>query len=146
MGRYKLALPVKLTELETECDMTVPVLKLRDWFEYLVGANHTHILVGLKEPDWKREASILKAFWARYRVHCPDHHVFIEEREGTIDLSTCYPLIFHGDEGRGRKRAAFLVMNFHSLLGQGVQVKKKGKEVARRSHTRRWNATFTGTL
>ena len=127
VGRYKLALPVKLTELETECDMTVPVLRLRDWFEYLVGANHTHILVGLKEPDRKREADILKAFWDRYRVQCPDHHVFVEEREDSLDLSTCYPLVFHGDEGRGRKRAAFLVMNFHSLLGQGVQQKKKKK-------------------
>ena len=127
VGRYKLALPVKLTELETECDMTVPVLRLRDWFEYLVGANHTHILVGLKEPDWKREADILKAFWDRYRVQCPDHHVFVEEREDSLDLSTCYPLVFHGDEGRGRKRAAFLVMNFHSLLGQRVQQKKQKK-------------------
>ena len=128
VGRYKLALPVRVTDFKTDGDMTVPVLKLRHWFEYLIGANHTHILTGLKEPDWEREACILKAFWARYRVQCPDHPVFSREREGLLDLSTCYPLIFHGDEGRGRKRAAFLVMNFHSLLGQGVQENKKKRK------------------
>ena len=36
-------------------------------------------------------------------------------------------MVFHGDEGRGRKRLPFLVLNFHSVLGRGLQVHSKKK-------------------
>ena len=130
VGKHQLALPIPHSRLDTGDegkDELVPVLRFRDWCEYLVNNNHTHIFCGLMKPDHRREAAILSLFWRQYRVQVPDHPVFALADTNRLNLSTCIPTILHGDEGRGRKRSAFLVMNCHSMLGRGLAT-SKGKD------------------
>lgn len=109
VNQLELSLPIpksKLTGVPDD-DLSVPVLRLRDWADFLVRGNHTHILVGLKIPNWKREEAILSAFWANFEKQFPTHPVFESARQGNLDLGKTFPIVFHGDEGRGRKRQAF---------------------------------------
>ena len=130
-NRLELSLPIPQSTLKVEDsqgrDLHLPVLRLRDWAQYLVDGNHAHILTGLSTPDWKRESDILTAFWANYEIQEPTHPVFEMARRGELELCKCFPMVAHGDEGRGRKRTGFLVLNFHSVLGRGVMVNKKQK-------------------
>lgn len=119
--KYKLALPIPLTKLKKAPGVSYPgdltMLKLKDWFDYIVGRNVFHMLVGLYKADKPRERAILKAFWTNFRSIMPDHSMFRLVDEGRLDLSRTVPLILHGDEGRGRKKAPFLVLSWHSALG-----------------------------
>ena len=128
--KHGLALPIPQSRLDTRGEgegEDVPVLHFRDWCNFLVNGNHTHLLVGLQKPDHKREAAILQRFWDKYRYQAPHHPVFTLADNNLLNLGTCVPIAFHGDEGRGRKRGAFLVMSYHSLLGRGVSTMAKGK-------------------
>ena len=143
VSRHQLSLPIAETMLETGVSdgPSVPILRLRDWANFLIENNHTHVLVGLGQPHWEREAAILEAFWSKYRKQHPKHPVFGEARLGNIDLSKTYPMLLHGDEGRGRKRNAFLVLNFHGVLGRGVranQKKKKKQGVRKKNKKQDW--------
>ena len=128
--KHGLALPIPQSRLDTRGEgegEDVPVLHFRDWCNFSVNGNHTHLLVGLQKPDHKREAAILQRFWDKYRYQAPHHPVFTLADNNLLNLGTCVPIAFHGDEGRGRKRGAFLVMSYHSLLGRGVSTMAKGK-------------------
>lgn len=128
--KHGLVLPIPQSRLDTGGEgkgEDVLVLRFRDWCNFLVNGNHTHLLVGLQKPDHKREAAILQRFWDKYRYQAPHHPVFTLADNNLLNLGTCVPIAFHGDEGRGRKRGAFLVMSYHSLLGRGVSTTAKGK-------------------
>ena len=127
--KYHLALPIARTMLDTgDAGWQIPILSIRDWAQYLIDSNHSHMLVGLLRPDWKREAAILKAFWGLYELHEPNHPIFTKARLGMLNLSQTYPMLLHGDEGRGRKRTAFLVMSWYGLLGRGLKVHGQSKK------------------
>eukprot|EP00438_Fugacium_kawagutii_P010309 Skav228846 [mRNA] locus=scaffold5096:11459:12994:- [translate_table: standard] len=94
---------------------------MRSWAKYFLKHNAWHILVGLRKPDDTREKAILRSFWSRYESICPDHDVFKMSRAGQICLERCAPICLHGDEGRGRKHRAWLVVSFRGLLGRGIE-------------------------
>ena len=83
--------------------------------------NCWHIVCGLKKPDRDREEAILAAFWERFRASHENHPVFAMAEAGSLNLGRCAPLVYHGDEGRGRRRNPFLVTSFFSILGRGIQ-------------------------
>lgn len=139
VNQFGLSLPIPISRLEIPgkkvSELEVPYLRLRDWAQFLLDCNHTHILTGLN--------TILTAFWKNFEVQHPSHPVFARARNGDLDLSSCCPMVLHGDEGRGRKRTAFLVMNFHSLLGFGLQ---EGKKKHKRPHLRaRMQPNYAGS-
>ena len=138
--RFELALPITRSYVDTgdseECKR-IPVLLLTDWLRFLVQSNHTNILVGLEQPDWHRERCILRTFWERYQVQHPKHPIFERARMGELDLEKTYPMLMHGDEGRGRKRTAFLVVSFHSVIGFGVKEKQKKKRSCRKKKSKK---------
>ena len=116
-----LGLPIPATQLETEHpDLSIPMLKLSDWFAYILKLNLFYVLTGLRSPDRKREEAILQTFWSKFRLQSPQHEIFVLADAGKIDLSHTVPFALHGDEGRGRRRQAFMVCSFHSLLGRGT--------------------------
>ena len=119
--KLRLSLPVPLSDLGKKKVLKHKILRLRDWFEFLVNKRCFHIICGLQKPDEKREESILSAFWQRLRESQPDHPVYELQASGALNLSRCAPLLWHGDEGRGRRRSPFLVTSFLSLLGRGVR-------------------------
>ena len=57
-------------------------------------------------------------FWKNYRKVAPSCEVFSIP---DIDLSRTAAIYIHGDEGRGLKRSAYMVTNFHSALGHGSE-------------------------
>ena len=79
-----------------------------------------HILTGLVRPNEEREGDILEAFWAAYKTRCPTHPIYLLAEQNKLSLRRTVPLALHGDEGRGRRRDAFLILSFRSLLGRGL--------------------------
>ena len=122
--RYGLRIPIPLTSIPKtrgvrfQGDFTV--LALRSWAQWIVDFNLWHVMCGLNAPDPRRERAILTEFWRRYKVAFPNHQLWELVQRKNIDISRVCPMIFHGDEGRGRKRAAFLVCQYHSFLGKGT--------------------------
>ena len=55
-----------------------------------------------------------EAFWAAYRVHHPDHMVFEEHKN---NLPYVLPLVWHGDEGRGKRRGQTVLISIESPIG-----------------------------
>ncbi len=127
----KLALPIPLFPLQRTRGVKYPgdfnALRLQDWVQFMVDHNAWHVVCGLTRPNPDRERQILSEFWRRYRTLHPQHQLFTLP---DVDWSRRAPLLLHGDEGRGRKRAAFLVCAWHSVLGLGT----KAANQARKKH------------
>ena len=117
-----LALPVPLTTLPER----VHVLRLRDWASMLAQKHILHMLVGLRDRDLDHEHAILESFWRHFKALFPEHQVFAKFEQG-LNPRTCYPILYHGDEGRGRRRQSVLICNWHSVLGRGTMEQIKGK-------------------
>lgn len=119
--KYRLALPIPKTFVDSkDPSLKVPFLRLRDWMNFLLENNCMHILAGLVRPHATREGDIWEAWWKKFQVHFPEHPIFEKARDGRIKLRNCVALLLHGDEGRSKKKNAFLVLNVHSPLGRGV--------------------------
>ena len=117
-NQLKLSLPVPVSCLK---GTAFPTLRLRDWMDFVINRNCWHVLCGLLRPDTDREQAILREFWHRFRQCHPDHEVFRLADSMQISLARTAPLLYHGDEGRGRRRTPFLVTSFHGLLGRGIR-------------------------
>ena len=128
VNKYSLALPVKRSILETEDpSVKIPILKMEDWADFMLRNNCWHVLCGLVRPDPERERAILASFWSKFRQLNPDHDVFKLESAGRLLLHNTAPVVLHGDEGRGRKHTAYLVVSFRGLLGRGIQAGEREK-------------------
>ena len=129
VGKHALSLPVKTSQLK-DFDH-IPILRIRDWFDFFLTHSCLHLLCGLQQPHPKREADILTCFWENFRALRPRHEIFQRASEGRLVLSQTFPLLVHGDEGRGRKHAAHFVMSFHPVLGMGFKKKEKSTSWAK---------------
>lgn len=118
---YNLCLPVPLSPIEPDQEELVG-LKLTNWAKLLLKENLWHILAGLRQPDSERSKCIWKSFWERYQEIDPAHPIYERARAGLIDLCQTAAVLYHGDEGRGRKRGAVMISNFYSLLGRGTSM------------------------
>ena len=118
-----LPIPIRSRTVETKAkkgkSFQLPMLHLTDWAKYLLESNSWHLLAGLRRPDRIREERIWEAWWENYRAIDPNHIIFDMEARGEISLSRTAAMVCHGDEGRGRRRQAFLVVSFKSMLGRG---------------------------
>lgn len=72
----------------------------------------------------------LQLFWDRYRVCHGHNNLFQLSDEGKLSLRRTVPLFLHGDEGRGRKRSAVMILSAHSPIGAGVDSRHKYKKTA----------------
>ena len=129
VGKHALSLPVKTLQLK-DFDH-IPILRIPDWFDFFLTHSCLHLLCGLQQPHPKREADILTCFWENFRALRPRHEIFQRASEGRLVLSQTFPLLVHGDEGRGRKHAAHFVMSFHPVLGMGFKKKEKSTSWAK---------------
>lgn len=122
--RFHLMLPVKISFLQKTPGVRYfgdfNVIHLSSWAEFLVNSNVWHVMLGLHQPDARRERKILLEFWRRFKIWKPNHQIWNEVSEHSIDLSHTLPIILHGDEGRGRKRGPFLVCAYSSCIGFGT--------------------------
>ena len=122
--KYRLSLPVERSVLGTS---NIPILTMTSWLNFMLRNNCWHVLCGLVNPNKVREADILKNFWQKYRKVCPQHDVFKMAAAGDLKLERTAPILLHGDEGRGRKHTAYLVVSFRGLLGRGIQPGQREK-------------------
>lgn len=127
VNQFGLSLPLEKHRIPVDENYSLPVLSLSEWARFLVLENHWHLVVGLHRPNWEREDKILQKFWSCYQLQNPGHMVFEMARRGEIDLAKTAPFVAHGDEGRGRKNCAFLVLSFHSLLGKGIAAQRRSR-------------------
>ncbi|CAJ1358433.1 unnamed protein product [Effrenium voratum] len=119
--KYGLSLPIKQTQLGTpDAAVDIPLLPLRSWCKFLLDVNCWHLLAGLLQPNARREECIWRAFWCNFKKQFPSHEIFNMEARCELCLARTVAVALHGDEGRSRKHSAFLVLNFHSLLGRGL--------------------------
>ena len=129
--KLDLSLPIPLTAVPSRHDSNpddetisdckaIRRISLTDWAEYLLNANHWHVLCGLLRPDAQREQSIWRAFWKKYQCHDPAHPIFKAAADNGLDFGRTAAILLHGDEGRGRRRQAFFVLSWHSVLGRGT--------------------------
>ncbi|CAE7221252.1 unnamed protein product, partial [Symbiodinium sp. CCMP2456] len=123
----KLGLALQIPLSETPCEQAdgeppnrFQRISMVDWARYFSKHGHWHILAGLRKPDEAREGRIWKTWWERYRLYEPSHPIFQAADANKIDLSKTIRVLLHGDEGRGRRRAAFFILSFHSILGRGT--------------------------
>lgn len=56
----------------------------------------------------------LQKFWEAFRNRHPTHQVY---QLHANDLDRCIPYLFHGDEGKGPKRATFMDFSFETPFG-----------------------------
>ena len=130
VNKFQLSMPIEKSFLETgDESLQIPVLRLRSWAEFLLKNNCWHVVTGLIRPNRQREEHILGAFWEKYRQQSPNHPVFQMALEKRLVLCRTCPVVMHGDEGRGRKHQAFMVLNFHSLLGRGLNAANRHEKI-----------------
>ena len=126
LDKFGLGLNIPFTQLPLrDKKVDIPVLRLRDWVSYLLRFNVWHLVCGLSAPDANREKSTLSSFWRKFRYQNPKHPIYELAAQGKISLDRVAPVVLHGDEGRGLKRQAYLVTNYHSLLGRGTNPQRK---------------------
>ena len=126
--KYRLSLPIERSVLETgNPSVNLPILKMTSWLSFMLQNNCWHVLCGLVKPNKVREADILSNFWTKYRKVCPQHDVFKMAAAGSLQLERTAPIVLHGDEGRGRKHTAYLVVSFRGILGRGIAPGEKMK-------------------
>lgn len=128
--KFRLALPIRTSILKTEdTSVEIPILKMRTWIDFMIKNNCWHILTGLVRPDEERERSILRQFWNDFKQQFPGHQIF--QMADQTQLEATAPICLHGDEGRGQKHKAFLVLSFRSILGRGLNPSEVDKRVRR---------------
>ena len=123
--KYHLSLPIPHSQLGKSSNLSLTILKLKDWLQFILDFNIWHAVVGLKSPNQIREAANLKEFWRRFETIEPQHPAFDLAKSGQICLERTCPLLVHGDEGRGRRRAPVLVTGYHSILGRGIRAAER---------------------
>ena len=119
---FGLELPIPLTPVP---NTDAVALRLTDWADFLLKRGLWHMLAGLRKRDDTRSRAIWRCFWARYKRQCPKHPIFQLEQEGEVKLENTCAVLYHGDEGRGRKKKPFYVSSFSSVLGHGTSASKK---------------------
>ena len=130
MKEFALSLNIRKTELELQSNQSVPLLLIRDWFDFFLANSCMHILHGLQESNPSREEDVLDRFWRNFSQLYPTHKVFTEASSKRLNLRRALPLLVHGDEGRGRKNIAHFVLSFHSILGQGFSKDQTSRKKA----------------
>ena len=98
----------------------------RTGFVFLLNHNLWHVTTGLQNPNPPRSEAQWEKFWSLYRQENGNHQIFARADRGEIDLRRTAAILVHGDEGRGRRRQAFFVCSFHSILGKGSSVADRG--------------------
>ena len=146
--KFKLAIPVDIVDLPKTPGMrytgNFSVISLKSWAQYIVNMGCWNMLVGLSKSDPQREQDLLRTFWSRYQKLFPTHTVFDTIAKEQIDVSRLAPLLFHGDEGRGRKRSGLLVLSYHAMLGKGTQASREERKGKKRPYLN-FNLNYIGS-
>lgn len=98
---FDLELPIPLYKVPGQ---DFEALHIRDWISLILRKDLWHTLSGLDKPDPERCRRIWRDFWCKYRQQNGGHPIFEMEAKGLIKLENSAACLFHGNEGRGKKR------------------------------------------
>ena len=90
-----------------------PVLFLSSWLPMVFAKTGGALLMNGFTVDQDDHEKALASFWQLYRAVDPNHAVYTMHPSR---LGSVLPLMYHGDEGRGRLKRAVLVTSFVSSL------------------------------
>jgi len=111
--RMGLSLPLPIQEIVHETE-TGPIVshcvRMTDYCAYFLKRAPFLLCGGTGKDIGYR----LKTFWEAFRCHHPGHAVYEKHAN---ELDKVIPYCFHGDEGKGPKRATFMDFSFETPLG-----------------------------
>ena len=125
-NRQKVGWPVKLRKLNYDpgngTDLPMTYIAPSDLVTYLM-ADHPEVLCGGFTSIDDRGLH-LQSFWEGFRLAHGDHEVFKEHGD---NLGRVIPLVWHGDEGRGKRRGNTAVVSCGTPLSifTAVNAKKR---------------------
>lgn len=112
-NRMGFSLPLRIRSVVHETDsgtITTNWVCMTDYVEYFL-KKAPFILFGGNGCDAHDR---LKEFWGAFRAHHPGHQVYTRHGDA---LHKVIPYCFHGDEGKGPKRATFMDFSFETPFG-----------------------------
>ena len=124
LSKYNLSLPVPLSPIvDTDFLDGFPRLKPLHFLEYMKESGHLNKLLGGRSIA--SAGPLLREFWVNFRGSHPDFELFQYTDgnafdDGTVDLSTCIPIIAHIDGGRGYKHSEFMIFDWATVIGHGT--------------------------
>ena len=95
------------------------------WASFLLKTNTWFILAGLVRSDQNRQKMYMAGVLEEVRICCTRPSYLCYGTKNEIDLGRTAAVLLHADEGRGRRRQAFMVLSFHSVLGRGTNLANK---------------------
>lgn len=93
-------------------NVETPFIHPRDLIQYLLNSAPEVLWGGFS--DQVQGVRVLEMFWSAYKKSHPDHKVFSEHRDS---LGYTLPLVLHGDEGKGKRRANVAVVSLEGAVG-----------------------------
>lgn len=112
---YSLPVPIQEVTHEVESELiTTHWVRMTDYCSYFL-KRAPFLLCGGNGSDLHHR---LKSFWEAYRCHHPGHKVYEDHAN---ELERVIPFCWHGDEGKGPKRATFMDFSFETPLGLSLQ-------------------------
>lgn len=106
---------IRTRKRATKLPVNFPVLKLSDWLAAIFKTGG-HFLLGGRSmnnlPEFQEE---LLSFWRLFRDAEPNFPLFKDFPEESSWSSTI-PLALHGDEGRGRRKLAVMILSYQTIL------------------------------
>ena len=112
-NRMGFSLPIAIRGVNHETEtgtITTHWVRMTDYCEYFL-RKAPFLLVGGNGDEVRPR---LQKFWEAFRNHHPTHQVY---QAHANELDRCIPYMFHGDEGKGPKRATFMDFSFETPFG-----------------------------
>ncbi|CAL1138525.1 unnamed protein product [Cladocopium goreaui] len=108
--------PISQVDLGVPTLRAFPIIRLRDWGQYLLNAGLLwRQMTGC--DTFEKMNAVLAEFWNRMRSIFPNHGVYQLASEGVLELQNTIPIYSHTDEGRSLKKNPILVISTHGVLG-----------------------------
>ena len=104
--------------------LEIPYVPPKELLQFLM-TNHPDVLVGGFDSPSER-AQHIAAFWEGFSLHHGDHLVYQEHES---NLPYVLPLLWHGDEGRGKRRGQTVVVSLEVPIG--IETVKPSRKRAR---------------
>ena len=106
---------MQICNIKIKGDDEFPILKPTEWVKFIDKFWFWEKLFGVN--DLKVGKTMLKDFWARFRMLHPDHELVTK---ASAPLDQYIPVFIHGDEGTHYKRGGVMIIQVQSAMGLGT--------------------------
>ena len=89
-----------------------PMIRMTDWIQTLMHSNPQSLLGGHSLDDTHGWKMMFSSFWSSCRGEDPDHPFYAHN----LPYETSVPYFVYGDEGRGLRSRAFMVLSWQLVI------------------------------